>query len=255
MLLRVRPVLGGLVLAAVLAVGSAASAATVDLQFDRFQRKQLPAARGAMADFLGAHDVSDLRLETFEGYRAWNGKRGKANPRHTKVGRFRAIGQHGTGRSVISDGTKTQVRGDRMRWGRYNTDGVVGGKWLDSNDNTGMRWTISGVGAFNAVGFFVIDAADVGGKFSIKVGDKLYSNLAGTTGRLKNGNIHFVRILLDEAVENLTIVLKHNRTNDGFGIDGAAVATIAPVPVPAAGVFLASGLALLAGLRRRSASA
>ena len=59
-----------------------------------------------------------------------------------------------------------------MPWGRYNTDAGSGGrKWLDSNDNTGIKWKIGGIGKFNAVTFFVIDAADVGGKFSIKVGD------------------------------------------------------------------------------------
>ena len=113
-----------------------------------------------------------------------------------------------------------------------------------------MKWEISGVGKFDAVAFFVTDAADVGGKFSIKVGGKLH-DIAGNGGLLANGNIHFVKILLDEAVDSLTVELMHDRANDGFGIDGAAVGRIAPVPLPPAVLLLGAGFAALAGLRRR----
>ena len=88
----------------------------------------------------------------------------------------------------------------------------------------------------------MLDAADVGGKFSIKVGDTLYSNLAGAEGKLRNGNVQLVKILLSEAVTNLTVELMHDRTNDGFGIDGAAVG-LAPIPLPPAALLLGSGLA------------
>lgn len=252
---RVRLSIGGLLLAATMAVGPVA-AATVDLEFDRFSRSKLAEAQAAQADFLAGHTVSNLHVEGFEGYRAWNGKKGKANPRSTAVGSFTAVGKHGTGHSVVSTGKKAQVRkDDPMPWGRYNTDAAAGSrKWLDSNDNTGIKWKVGGVGEFNALSFLVSDAADVGGKFSIKVGDKLYSDIAGSKRRLKNGNVHFVRILLDEAVENLTVVLKHNRTNDGFGIDGMAVANVAPVPLPPAAALLLTGVAAIAGLRRRTAA-
>ena len=116
-----------------------------------------------------------------------------------------------------------------------------------------MRWDIGGIGKFDSLAFFVLDAADVGGKFSIKVGDTLFSNLAGAGGKLQNGNIQFVRIMLSEAVNHLTVELMHDRTNDGFGIDGAAVA-LAPIPLPPAAFLLLTGIAGIAGLRRRSAS-
>ena len=253
MLSRVRLSMGGLLVAAAVVVGPVASAATVDLQFDRFSRRNLAAAQDAQADFLADHAISSLRAEGFEGFKAWNGKRGKANPQNTAVGSFTATGRHGSGHSVVSTGKKSQVRKDiDMRWGRYDAEAGDGTrKWLDSNDNTGIKWQIGGVGKFNVLSFFVTDAADVGGKFSIKVGDTLYSNLAGAGGTLKNGNIHFVRILLDEAVENLTVVLKHNRSNDGFGIDGVTVGRLAPVPLPPAAALLLGGIATLAGLRRR----
>ena len=154
---------------------------------------------------------------------------------------------------MVGNGSKLQVRGDNaheMGPLQHRRPWPLGGNWLDSNDNLGMKWEVDGVGKFNALGFFVLDAADVGGKFSIKVGNTLYSDLAGGT-RLANGNIHFVHILLSEAVDHLTVELMHDRTNDGFGIDGATVARVAPVPLPPAAALMLPGVLALFGLRRR----
>ena len=141
-----------------------------------------------------------------------------------------------------------------MPWGRYNTDGLHGlisGNWVDSNDNHGMRWEVDTGAKFNALAFFLIDAADAGGKFSLKVGDTLYSTLLGGHGVTKNGNIQLVTILLDKPVSSLAVELFHDRTNDGFGVDGATAMRIAPVPVPPAAALLVTGLAALGFLRRR----
>jgi hypothetical protein len=249
----VRLCLGAALAAAALTVGSAAGAATVSLSIDRFERTQLGAAQAAMAGYQAGNKLK--AVETFEEYPAWNGHTGSANPQNTKIGSFTAFGAAGSGHSVISDASRLQVRADdTMPWGRYSADngGVLGGHWLDSNDNLGARWEIGGVGKFDSLAFFVLDAADVGGKFSIKVGDTLFSDIAGATGRLKNGNIQFVRIMLSEAVSRLTLELMHDRTNDGFGIDGAAVG-VAPIPLPPAALLLLTGIAGIAGLRRRSA--
>ena len=99
----------------------------------------------------------------------------------------------------------------------------------------------------------MLDAADVGGKFSIKVGDTLYSNIAGAAGKLANGNIHLVKIMLAEAVTSLTVELMHDRTNDGFGIGGATVG-LAPVPLPPAALLLGTALLGLVGFGRRRAA-
>jgi hypothetical protein len=259
MLSRIRLFTGGVLVATAMFAGSTAGAVTADLQIDRFDRSALASAQGAMAGFLASHTVKNFHLETFEGYDAWNGSSGTSSPQHTKAGSFSALGQAGSGASVVGNGARLQVRDDNdMYWGRYNANaqppGVVGGKWLDSNDNTGMEWKVAGLGTFNALAFFVIDAADVGGRFSIQVGDTTFSDLAGGK-RLANGNVHFVRILLDEAVSDLTVKLMHDRTNDGFGIDGVMVARVAPVPLPGAAGLLLGGMALLAGLRRRRTAA
>lgn len=251
MLSRVKLCLGAAATAVALTMTTAAFAATVDLSIDRFQRNELSAADAAMSSFLGG--VTVRGQETFESHKAWDGTSGTTNPAATKVGSFSSFGKAGSGHSVIGDTSKLQVRDDdAMPWGRYSTSGAaIGGHWLDSNDNLGMKWEIGGLGKFDTLAFYVLDAADVGGKFSMKIGDTLYSNIAGASGKLANGNIQLVKIMLSEAVTSLTVELMHDRTNDGFGIDGASVG-LAPIPLPPAALLLATGIVGLVGLRRRA---
>ncbi len=254
----------GAVAAMVLAASAPSHAATVNLDLQRFDRSQLASAQTAMADYMAG--VSNAHVETFEGYKPWPRRGGTQNLRHTAVGSFTPTGKAGSGDAVVGKGSQLQVRNDStMPWGRYNTEntpalppGIADGNWLDSNDNKGMKWTIKGVGSFDTLAFYVIDAADVGGKFSIKVGDRLYKYVAGADGRLANGNIHLVQINLSEAVNRLTIRLRHNVINDGFGVDGAVVGTLSPVPLPAGILLLVPGIALLGAprlLAKRKAAA
>ena len=249
-------------LAAALLAAPAAFPATATLQVGAFTRASALSAKAAKALFQAPYG-SQIRSEGFDGYATWNGSPGQTDLGATAVGSFTRIGDAGSGHSVVGDGARLQVRGDNdMAWGRYDTDLPIGGHWLDSNDNTGIEWTISGLGAFNALSFFVLDAADVGGRFAIRVGDTLF-DVAGGDGRRENGNILFVRILLDGLVDQLSVQMMHDRTNDGFGIDGATVARVpppAPVPLPAAAPLLGAGLgglglAALVGRRRHRRAA
>ena len=90
---------------------------------------------------------------------------------------------------------------------------------------------------------------------TIKAGDTLFSQTIGAAGRLANASIQLVRILLPETVSSLAIELRNNRLNDGFGIHGATVARVAPVPVPPAALLLVSGAMGLVALRRRRRAA
>lgn len=252
----VRSGLGGVLVAAVLAVG-AAEAATVNVFSTTFDRDRLAAAQQAMADFRAGHTISNLHVETFEGFRPWGAGGGTQDLTRTGVGSFTPFGTTGTGDSVVGDGARLQVRRDnRMAWGRYNTSntpalppGLAAGNWLDSNDNRGIRWRIEDLGGFNTLAFFVIDAADVGGSFSLQIGRQLFSDLNGGQ-RLENGNIHLVHVLLPRTRTSLTVRLMHDRSDDGFGIDGALVAQVSPIPLPPAAALLVPALALLAGLGR-----
>lgn len=255
--LRLRGAMAAAVL--VLGFGAAASAATMDISY--FGRNQTAAAQDALAAFqsgaaLGPDKkMTSVRTETFEGHKAWDGASGDSDPGATKVGAFTSLGGVGNGSSAVNGGTQLQVRSDDpWVWGRYNTSGVDG-NWLDSNDTLGVRWDVGGVGKFNAIAFLLTDVADVGATFSIKVGNTLFSQTIGAAGRMANGSIQLVRILLPEAVTNLAIELRNNRLNDGFGIDGATVARIAPVPLPPAALLLISGFAGLVAMRRRRAAA
>lgn len=255
MFTRVQTRIGGAILAAALCLGAAAEAATLNVT--AFERKNLPAAQKAFSDNLAGYQIKSLNVETFEGTKAWNGKTGTTNPQNTKVGSFTTLGGKGSGGAAINGGKGLEVRGDNgMYWGRYNTDKLpIGGQWLDSNDTYGMKWDVAGPAKFNVLSFFLVDAADVGAKFSVDVGGTLYSNLLGSEGRLRNGNIQLVTILLDQAVDNLTVKLFNDSLNDGFGIDGVAVAHVAPVPLPPAAALLVTGLLGLGVLRRRRGAA
>lgn len=240
------------VIVSVALFASATIASAVSLDVRHFPRSGLAAAQGALADFQtgSAGAVKRLRTETFDGRQAWNGSSGDSDP-VTPVGAFASLGGQGSGATAVNGGTALQVRGDRLwSWGRFSTSGADD-NWLDSNDTHGIRWDVGGLPKFNAVGFLLTDVADVGAKFSIKVNDTLFSEIAGAGGKLANGSVHFVRILLPEAVDSLVIELRNHRLNDGFGIDGATVAHVAPVPIPPAAALLLSGMAILGGLRRR----
>lgn len=242
-----------------MAAATLAGAATVNLSTQRFDRSQLSLAEAAQATYDAGHGLTNVHTETFDGYSAWNGTSGTSNPQNTNVGNFTASGTTGSGQSVINGGTAAEVRNDNnMFWGRYNTNpsNLLGGNYLDSNDNRYLNWTISGIGKFDTVSFFVIDAADVGGKFSIKAGGTSFYKLAGANGKLANGNIQLVTITLDEAVTSLDLRLGHDRSNDGFAVDGVTVG-LAPIPLPAAAWLLVGGIGVLgaASRRRRAAKA
>lgn len=260
----VRMCVGGAVVATSLVSASVAGAVTATLSaLDIGNRTEVAAARQARDDYVAGKTFQNFRVETFEDFDAWKapGDAGAANPTSTNVGKFEGFGEIGTGSSVIKGGTAAEVRADNsMAWGRYNTDqlpdGLIGGNWLDSNDMTGIRWTIEDVGSFDTLAFFLIDSEDVGGKFSISVAGQTFASLAGSSLR-RDGNLMLVIIELTEVVTSLTVEMFHDRTNDGFGIDGAMIArasNIAPVPLPPAAGLLLAGFAVLVGVRRRKAA-
>jgi hypothetical protein len=262
--------LRGAVLMVAIAAATATSAAAASLQITDFARGEAAQARAAQTAFMAGEDlavfgagghfgsnatITEYRTETFAGHAAWNGSTGTTNPVGTQVGSFTSLGGTGHGHSAINGGTGLEVRNDNpMKWGRHSVM-TPGGKWLDSNDTYGMRWEVGGLSAFNAITFFLTDIADVGAKFSLKIGGTLFENVIGGDGRTADGTIHWVRILLPDFVSNLVVEMQNDRLNDGFGIDGMTVARIAPVPLPPAIALMLVGLAAFAGLRRRAAVA
>jgi hypothetical protein len=249
---RVRLVAGGAIVGAVMMISSAAGAVVLGIQ--HFAADELAAAQAA-ADALKVPGEIAATAD-FEEFAPWGQGGGTQNP-VTSAGSFAALGGTGYGGSVIGDATKLQVRNDKpMFWMRQNTS-QGGNNWLDTNDTYGMHWDVGGPGSFNALSFILTDVADVGAKFSITVDggaafhavfDHMY--LFGNLGLQPNGGINVISILLPETVSDLTILLRNDILNDGFGIDSVRVA-LTPIPVPPAALLVLTGPLLLAGVRAR----
>lgn len=172
----------------------------------------------------------------------------------TAVGIFDTLGGKGTGSSVIGTGTDLAVRTKgKNHSGRKNT--TPGGQfYLDSNDTFGIGWNVGLAGdmSFNSVAFSLSDAADQGARLEISAMGEVLDTLV----KLPNANVKFVVISFEEMIQSAMINFTNFgkgetlRTNDGFGIDDATVASVSPVPVPAAGLLLLGALGGL-GLRAR----
>lgn len=243
----------GMCLSGLFAAALATSAGAASMQIDAFGRGDLAGATAALEAFRAAPTAGKLikssRTEDFESFGAWNGTTGTRDP-VTTVGRFVAAGGTGHAGDTIDGGTALEVRNDNpLRSTRFDTGG--GSNWLDSNDTLGMSWEVGGLPKFNALAFLLTDVADQGAKFSINIGGTLFESAIGDGSRLADGGIYLVKILLPETVSALSIAMLNDKLNDGFGIDRAMVARIAPVPVPPAALFILTGIAGLAGLRRR----
>ena len=233
----------------------ATSAGAATLQIDSFGRNDLATAKTALQTFKAAPTagklVKSFRTENFESSSAWNGSSGTRNP-VTTVGSFVSAGGTGHAGDTINGGKLLQVRNDNpLRSTRYDTNG--GSNWLDSNDTLGMNWEVGGLPKFNAIAFLLTDVADQGARFSLDVGGSLFGTI-GDGSRFADGGIYLVRVLLPESVSSLSIAMLNDKLNDGFGIDEAMVAQIAPVPVPPAALLMLTGIAGIAGLRRRRAA-
>lgn len=193
--------------------------------------------------------------EDFETLGATLGEGEVGSSLSTSVGSFESLGGTGNGGSVIGSGTELALR-DGSLFGRTNTV-PQGGTWfLDSNDTWGIKWSVNTGSLFDKLSFVINDGSDQGAFLRIVAGGE--SKELRTGGRLPNGNARTVEIDFGQRVSSAEIVLgnfftsggQRFKSNDGFSIDGIAVAA---VPLPASVILLGAAIGGLGWAGRRKA--
>ncbi len=117
-------------------------------------------------------------------------------------------------------------------------------KWLDSMDAQKVKFTPDGEN--NAVGFFMTDPNDSGGRFSINGADFAFSDVFGKS--LGSGGLFYISLYDVDGLDSFEII--SNDSNDGYGIDDV---TVGRVPEPGTLALLGLGLAGLGFSYRRRA--
>jgi hypothetical protein len=231
-------VFGPALVALALASGTA-GAATISME-----TYSAPAYRAALAS------LGTVATEGFED--ADIGELAPGSALATAVGSFSTLGGVGTGKSVTGSGENLSVRQGTV-FGRSNST-AGGTRFLDSNDTWGLSWAVATGSRFDRLIFVLTDAADAGAIWTMTVGETVTS-----LSRLGNGNRRIVSVLFDDPVDSAELTFANTRrgvftTNDGFGIDDAAVNVApAPVPLPAGVALLTGALGILGVCRRRKA--
>ena len=204
--------------------------------------------------------------ETFETIGANRGVGPLADPLETAVGVFSAIGPSGNagtcGALDPTNACRFLALSNIATFGQGNA--VPGnGKWsLNSNDNAGIAWTMrrKDGGTFGKSVFTLTDAADVRNNVlrmtTADVPDPQTFDLGQYRDRETNiFTLRFSAPVTEARIEILTLDSASNPvpvTNDSMAFDGAA---LAPIPLPAAGWILLSGIAGLVAVRRVRRSA
>ncbi|WP_323750770.1 PEP-CTERM sorting domain-containing protein [Marinobacter sp.] len=209
--------------------GSAAAAPVINISSEGFS-----AAQAAEAAFLGNLNAGYI-TETFDsGYTV-----GAQSPTITSlagVGSF-TMDLAGTGGACdtspysCSAGLAVLDSSSSPYSGRFD---ISPDNWLDSMDAQEM--TISPSGGYTAMGFYMTDPNDAGGRFSIGGMNFSFSDIFGSA--LGNGKVFYISLYDDSGLGDLSIYSNHS--NDGYGLDNVTVGT-----VPEPGTLALMGLGLV----------
>ncbi|WP_308914774.1 VPLPA-CTERM sorting domain-containing protein [Jannaschia sp. LMIT008] len=251
-----------------MAMGSAASAATVTIQ--TFSAGDYTGGLNASATVEDFETRSQLS-GNFEGASggvgasiSGGGFGELAGALGTRVGTFASLGGTGSGTTCGShDRASNGCTGLALQSGSINGQGNLlpagGVVSLNSNDTRGILWDVSldgGSGLFDTLLFAVRDAADVG-KRTLSIlagGTTTVYDTATNPGLFGNGLAQLVRINFGQQVTSAQISIETG-VNDGFTLDGAAALIadrdiVAPVPLPAGIALLLGGLGFLGAAGR-----
>lgn len=204
------------------------------------------AATAAEASFLATLGGSQI-TETFDtaGYTA--GAQSLTINSVAGVGSFTSVSQGSGGACdngsyscsaglAVLDSTTTPFNG------RFS---VSPDNWLDSMDATEMK--ISPTAGYNAMGFFMTDPNDAGGRFSVGGTDFSFNDIFGSS--LSNGRIFYISLYDASGLGDVSIFSNNN--DDGYGLDNVTIGSVS-VPEPGTLALFALGLMGL-GIARKSA--
>lgn len=206
------------------------------------------AADAAEATFLSSLDSS--ATEDFESYPAASDSSGQSLLfSSTTAGDFSVEpGDVGTGGACNTNGFECDAglavlnSSTTPFGGRFATSPD---NWLDSMDAQVM--TFSPNAGNNALGFFMTDPNDAGGRFSINGEDFSFEDIFGSS--LGNGKVFYLSLFDSNGLNDVSI--HSNNGNDGYGIDDVTIGH--KVPEPGTLALLGLGLAGLGISYRRRA--
>lgn len=218
-------------------VGSAAAAPVINISSEGFS-----AAQAAEAAFLGNLNAGYM-TETFDsGYAV--GAQSMTVTSLAGVGSF-TMNVAGTGGACDTSpyscnaGLAVLDSVSSPYSGRFD---VSPDNWLDSMD--AQKMTISPAGGYTAMGFYMTDPNDSGGRFSIGGVDFSFADIFGSF--LGNGKIFYISLYDDNGLGDLSIYA--NSSNDGYGLDNVTIGT---VPEPGTLALMGLGLVGLVLVRSR----
>ncbi|WP_349556658.1 PEP-CTERM sorting domain-containing protein [Marinobacter sp. NFXS9] len=205
------------------------------------------AAQAAETNFL-AKLKSGYLTEDFESYTA--GTTSQSNSIATSVGTFTqdvagSGGDCGNLGFTCNGGVAILDDGSSPFGGRFATpSGSDNANWLDSMDSEEMTFSLTP--GFNALGFYITDPNDVGGRMTVGSTTFTFEDIFGSA--LGNGNVFYITLFDSEGLGDVTFYA--NASDDGYGIDNV---TVGEVPEPGSLALLGLGLAGIGVMRRRKA--
>ena len=224
-----------------LATGAAAASAAPILNISG---QGLAAAQAAEAAFLGTLNGGYITEYFDSGYTV--GAQSTSINSVQGVGTFTSNiagvgGACDNGAYNCADGLAVLDDGSTPFSGRFD---VSQPNWLDSMDAQSM--TFAPAAGYNAMGFFMTDPNDAGGRFSIGGVDFSFANIFG--GALGNGRVFYISLYDEDGLSPVTIYT--NNRDDGYGLDNVTVGNV-QVSEPGTLALFALGLFGLGVARKR----